>query len=651
MSDTQARTRKLGIAFKLSLLILTSTTLIFLAAFGYNYLESRSLVLKYVEENAGNLTLATAQRIENILKGVKAAPSYLASSLEFMHGSRPELLKQIENMVKLDPDIFGSTAAFEPYAYDSRSFYFAPYYYEEKDQMKFSWLGGKDYRYHRLDWYLLPRKLERPVWSEPYFDKGGGNIEMSTFSVPFYRSVKGRRTFAGVVTADMSLKRLKDIVSKVTIYRTGYAFLISKKGVFVTHPNKDWILHGSIFSVADAAGDPELRKIGKDMVQGGKGFVPLPVHFTGKKAWMYYAPLPSAGWSIGVVIPEDELFADIRNLGWIVLAIGIAGFAFLFLVVIFISNTITGPLRKLAGTAAEIAKGSLDAALPEKKSADEVGDLTDSFENMRRALKEYIANLKETTAAKERMESELKIAHTIQMSFLPKRFPPFPEKEEFDIYAMLVPAREVGGDLYDFFLLDDDTLFFSVGDVSGKGVPAALFMAASKIAMKGFVNLNVDLSETLGKVNRELCVDNETTMFVTVFCGTLNFKTGELRYSNAGHNPPLLLRQGKDPEWLPLPEGLFLGVFEDSAYKTLSTRMNPGDTLLLYTDGVTEAMNREGQAYSDERLFGLAGKNAGASPENLVRDVVRSVQEYAGEEPQSDDITLLVLQYKGSSKI
>jgi len=176
-------------------------------------------------------------------------------------------------------------------------------------------------------------------------------------------------------------------------------------------------------------------------------------------------------------------------------------------------------------------------------------------------------------------------------------------------------------------------------------------MAASKIAMKGSMSRDTDLSETLGKVNRELCVDNEATMFVTVFCGTLNFKTGELHYSNAGHNPPLLLRPGKDPEWLPLPEGLFLGVFEDSAYKTVSTQINPGDTLLLYTDGVTEAMNREGQAYSDERLFGLAGKKAGVSPETLVRDVVQSVHEYAGEEPQSDDITLLVLQYKGSSKI
>jgi hypothetical protein len=197
MPDAGAEIRKRGLAFRLTLWILASTTFIFLAAFGYDYLESRALVLKYVEQNAGNLTLATAQQIEKILRGVDAAPRHLASSLEFMHFSRRDLLKQIEAMVKRDRDIFGSTAAFEPYACDPRAFYFAPYYCEVNDQIKLSWLGGKDYRYHEWDWYLRPKKLNRPVWSEPYFDEGGGNIVMSTFSVPFYRNLRGKRTFAG----------------------------------------------------------------------------------------------------------------------------------------------------------------------------------------------------------------------------------------------------------------------------------------------------------------------------------------------------------------------------------------------------------------------------------------------------------------------
>ncbi len=640
--------KKRGLAFKLSLFILASTTVIFLAAFGYDYIESRNMVMNSVKKNAENLALSTAHRIETILRGVDSAPRYMAASLEHSEFSPTGLTTQIENNVKLNPDIFGSAVAYEPYFYFPESRYYCPYYSREKGHLKFSLLGGKNYQYHLWDWYLLPKELGKAVWSEPYFDEGGGNTIMSTFSVPFYKNVAGVRKFAGVVTADMSLTWLKDIISRVSIYRTGYAFLISQNGVFITHPNKDLIMRESIFSVAETAGDHTLRNIGRKMIHGEEGFVALPKYFAGKKAWMYYVPLPSAGWSIGVVIPEDELFADIRDLSRIVMIIGIIGFAFLFLVVISISKNITNPLRQLARTTSEIARGSLDVTLPQERSSDEVGELTTSFENMQLALKEYITNLKETTAAKERMESELKIARTIQMSFLPKRFPPFPEKKEFDIYATIVPAREVGGDLYDFFLLDDDTLFFSIGDVSGKGVPAALFMAVSKLLMKGTVNLETNLASALEKVNRELCLENEAMMFLTYFCATLNFRTGELCYSNAGHNPPLILRAGDKAQWLDLPDGFLLGVMENSSYKTMTTFLNPGDTLLLYTDGVTEAMNANGQPFSDNSLKELVVKLSGQKPDLMVQEIVKQVQSFAGNAPQSDDITILALYYRGA---
>lgn len=647
MSAASAKNKKRGLAFKLSVFILASTTLIFLAAFGYNYAETRRLVMKNVEENAGNLAYSTANRIETILRGVEGSPRYMAASLEHIKYSQPELMKQIADSVQLNPDIFGAAVAYEPYAYNPRLRDFCPYYSRQKDRLKFSWLGGKNYRYHLWDWYSLPKELGRAVWSEPYFDEGGGNAVMSTFSVPFYKDVRGIRKFSGVVTADMSLAWLQDIISRVTIYRTGYAFLISQNGVFITHPDKYLVMRESIFTVAEAANDVTLRNIGRRMIHGKTGFVALPEYFTGKKAWMYYVPLQSAGWSIGVVIPDEELFADVHRLSRIVLIIGIVGFAFLFFVITAISRNITNPLRKLAQTTTEIAKGSLDVALPQERTSDEVGELTTSFENMQVALKEYISNLKETTAAKERMESELKIARTIQMSFLPKKFPPFPEKKEFDIYAAIVPAREVGGDLYDFFLLDDDTLFFSIGDVSGKGVPAALFMAVSKLLMKGTVSMEIELSEALARVNRELCTENDAMMFLTYFCATLNFRTGEMRYSNAGHNPPLIRRAGGKPEWLDLPEGFLLGILEDSSYRTETIYLNPGDALLLYTDGVTEAMNTEGLPYSDESLQTLVESLEEAKPETLVQEVVRHVQDFAGEAPQSDDITVLALRYKG----
>jgi len=278
-----------------------------------------------------------------------------------------------------------------------------------------------------------------------------------------------------------------------------------------------------------------------------------------------------------------------------------------------------------------------------------VGDLSLSFENMRLALKEYVANLAATTAAKERIESELKIAHLIQRSLLPKRFPPFPDHLEFDIYAGLQAAKEVGGDLYDFFLLDEQRLFFSIGDVSGKGVPAALFMAVTRTLMKGIADQHLLPSQVLAKVNHELYVDNEQMMFVTLFCGVLDLRTGELRYTNAGHLPPLLLRASRPVAWLDLPKGVVLGVSEAPAYTTRTLQLQPRDALLLYTDGVNEAMNPAKELFGDERLRAFAEAHAGTAPKELVEDLFGSVRRFASGEEQSDDITVLALQFRGGN--
>jgi len=642
--------KRRGLAFKLSLMILTGTAVIFTAAFGYNYIYSRNQILRDVEINAQNLTLAAVGRIETVLQGAQKDPLTFAHVLSTQTLDHATLLKRIDALLDNNPEIFGSTAAFEPYAFDPKVRAFAPYAFRDGNTLKHINIGDNNYPYIYLDWYQVPKELERAVWSEPYFDEGAGNIMMSTYSVPFFRVGGGTRVLTGIVTADISLDWLVDIVSRLSPYQSGFAFLISQSGVFVTHPDREWIMHESIFSVAEAADDPELRKTGRAMIRGENGFVALRDHFAGQKAWMYYAPLPSVGWSIGVVFPEEALFAAIRDLNRVVLLIGTAGFAILFLIIVLVSGTITRPLRTLAAEATEIARGNLDVEVSDLASRDEVGDLSRSFDNMKVALKEYIAHLAETTAAKERYESELKIARTIQMSFLPKTFPPFPEYAEFDIYATLVPAKEVGGDLYDFFLLDGDHLFFSIGDVSGKGVPAALFMAAAKTLMKGTASREMAPSEILSKVNHELCLENDSMMFVTVFCGILNFRTGEVRYSNAGHNPPLVLKPGRPPEWLPLPEGFLLGAMEDSPYETRQILLAPGDTLLLYTDGVTEAMNGDKLFYEERRLVRVTEEHGQTPPEELVGEVLRSVRAFAGSEPQSDDITMLALSFRGRAE-
>lgn len=649
MPSSSNKARRFGLGFKLALFILTSTTLIFAAAFAYNYYSSRQIILKNVAESAKNLAHASVQRMETVFTAVDRIPAFLAFTMDDGFPPLPEIKDFLTDFLHAVPEVYGATVSFEPYAFEPRTRYFAPYCYKDKDGLSFTMLGGDGYDYFLQDWYLIPKELGKAMWSEPYFDEGGGNILMTSLSVPFYRTdpQSGGKTFSGVVTADISLDWLMSMVSKISVYNSGYAFLVSKNGVFVAHPEKRYLMRESIFSLAESMASPELREIGKAMVRGREGYSRLPEAFFGKPAWVYYAPVPATGWSMGIIVPENELLADLHVLSREILTIGAIGFALLFAVIAAISIRITRPLRALADKTAEIAKGNLDVDLPAPKGRDEVDALSRSFSDMRNALKDYIANLTETTKAKERMESELKIAKNIQMSFLPKRFPPFPDIGRFDLHASLEPAREVGGDLYDFFLLDDSHLFFSVGDVSGKGVPAALFMAVTKTLIKGNAEPGLDPADILTKVNAELCVENDALLFVTMFCAILDFTTGRLTFSNAGHNPPVLMRQGGEPGFLPVPRGVFLGIMDDAVYKTGTIDMAPGDALVVYTDGVTEAMNEMEELYTGQRLLALLHDAPDHDAAALANTVMESVIAYEGDAPQADDITVLALTYKG----
>jgi phosphoserine phosphatase RsbU/P len=259
------------------------------------------------------------------------------------------------------------------------------------------------------------------------------------------------------------------------------------------------------------------------------------------------------------------------------------------------------------------------------------------------------ARLIEAYVEKQRMEEALKLAHDIQMSMLPKIFPPFPERHEFDIFAAIAPAKEVGGDLYDFFFLDDDHLCFAVGDVSGKGVPASLFMAVTKTLFRATASIGGTPGEILARLNAEICRDNESCMFVTVFCGILNIRTGQVDYSNGGHNLPYYLHQrGVSP--LESLGGRALGLVKQSPYASGRMVLGPGEALLLYTDGVTEAMDSRERLYSDQRLAEFLASNRGSAPRQIIGDLIGDVRQFAGGAPQSDDITVLALLYFGTTK-
>ena len=291
----------------------------------------------------------------------------------------------------------------------------------------------------------------------------------------------------------------------------------------------------------------------------------------------------------------------------------------------------------------QIGEGDLQAPLPKIRSRSEVGELTSSFSAMQVALQSYIENLKAETSAREKIEGELSVARTIQMGLLPKSFP---DRREIDLFAELIPAHTIGGDLYDFFFLDDDHLFIAIGDVSGKGVPASLFMAITRTLFRSLIDPAVPLERTVNLVNEELCKDNPNSIFVTFLAGILRLSTGVLELCNAGHNPPLLRTAAGSVSRLRIRTNIPVGISEDHVFASDRVTLRPGDQLVMFTDGITEAENGREELFGESRLEPIVRSAMGSSSETMTGKIISGVRNFSAEAEQSDDITVMVLTLK-----
>lgn len=321
----------------------------------------------------------------------------------------------------------------------------------------------------------------------------------------------------------------------------------------------------------------------------------------------------------------------------------------------YIEKNITTPIESISNIAKNYVSDSNgitnDVSIISKceqyaSQESEVGILALSFEKMIKDLKIYIKNLEKVTAEKERINTELNVAQKIQADMLPRKFPAFPGRNEFDVYAMNIPAKEVGGDFYDFFLIDDNHLAIVIGDVSGKGVPAALFMAITKTLIKNHTQLGKSPAEVFNTVNNQLYEGNDENMFVTAWMGILEIETGIFTYVNAGHNPPLLKHDGEDYNWLKSKPGFVLGGMENIQYNQNMITLNPGDRAYLYTDGVTEATNCDDELFGDSRLLKVINSKKDPELKNLLLYVQEKIDVFVRGREQFDDITMLVMKYK-----
>ena len=639
MKKTKIKFSK-SVSGRLMVRVLIVSAIIFTLTFAIFLRMAANKMREEATKHAHSELSNTIHQIDAVLHAVEIAVENTAWVVPHRLDS-PEFIYDVtERLLQNNEFIYGCAVAFEPDYFSSEGHYFSPYSYRmENGEIKSMQLGSDTYDYHYMDWYQIPKLLDKPYWSEPYYDEGGGEKMMTTFSKPLYDS-EGK--LYAIITADLSLEWLTELVGNIKAFEKSYNLMVSRNASYIVHPDHNLLLNETIFSSTYGDDDESLKKLQDDMVNCRAGEVLRTKE--GQKFFVFYSPVETTQWVVAIVCPRSELYMDVKMLRNLLIVLGIIA---LLLMIVMNYNGIrkvVAPVEEFSDVAKKIANGDFTAELPLIQSEDELKELHDSFEYLQHSLVNYIEELKSTTANKERIESELRIAHNIQMGMLPKIFPPFPERDDLALSAKLVPAKEVGGDLYDFFI-EDEKLYFIIGDVSGKGVPASLVMAVACRLFRSVAAHFDKPEEIISSLNDSLSEGNESGMFCTAFLGILDLKTGLLKYCNAGHNPPLIIDTKGNVLPMRVEPNLPLGMFCGYPYEGQETRISRQMMLYMYTDGVNEAENKEKELFGDRRLISLLRLNASKTPTEIIDETFAEVNCHANGAEQSDDITVMCFKY------
>lgn len=628
-------------ATRLSLYIVSVVGGLFLISFAVYYYSVRETIINEAFKTSQSQLSLVIKSIDTILEGVELSVNNAVCYINEEIDSPDSFQHIINNMISSNPSIYGASIAIEPFFYKPYGRYYMLYGCKAGDEIEFEVLGSEEYDYHIMDWYQIPKLLDKDYWSEPYFDIGGGNTLMTTFT-KLLRDKNNK--VIGVITADVSLEWLSQMVLANKPYEDSYAFMLSRNAYYLVHRDKDRILSETFYTATANMTDPQVKRIGEEMLSQQSGH--RRFYNDDVLSYAFYEPILRIGWSAGTVSTESSVMAEFNRMTRMVLIIAICGLLLIFIFTVIIIQNLTRPLKIFSQSASIVAQGNFDTPIPEIRSRDEMYELRNSFVNMQHSLKSYVAELQTTTAIKERIESELEIANQIQMGMLPKVFPPFPEHDSIDLFAKLTPAKEVGGDLYDFFILDDK-LFFTVGDASGKGIPASLLMVVTSSLFRFIASQMSEPDKILENLNNAIAENNEANMFITLFVGVLDLSTGELVYSNAGHNPPVLINEERGAEFINTYPNLALGVFPNIVFKSQRIDLHQGDAIFLYSDGLTEAENSAKDLYSESRLIDILNRiDSHSSPRMAVDLVEQSVNDFVQGNEQSDDLTMMMITFK-----
>ena len=582
-------------------------------------------------------------RIETMVQVVKTATFNNRDEVEAHLESPEAVFDALERELRVNKRLVGCFAAFEPDYYQGQGRWFEAYaYYTDSTHIERRQIGSPKHDYFNGVWYEKGFGLERSddgYLTDPYFDDSVGSSLYCSYVLPLFDS-KDRKV--GVYGADLNL----DWIDKMVL---GAEAKVKQIGSMESDPDNPDDVNAFFIQILDSKGkkiagtetidEETLKKIQKNDSLSDK-----KMKINDETYYLYSKRIAHTGWTLVVAQHWEMVFFDGIILGIIIVFFMAVGMLVIFFFMSCSIRRATKPLGFLSESAQEVAKGNFDTSLPTFKHNDEVAQLRDSFDTMQQSLKQYVEELKVSTAAKASIESELNVAQSIQMSMLPKTFPAFPERKDIELYAALTPAKGVGGDLYDFFI-HDEKLFFCIGDVSGKGVPASLVMAVTRTLFRNISAHTGEPSHIVETMNKNISEGNDNNMFVTLFVGVLDLATGHLRYCNAGHDAPFIQN-----DLLPCDPNLPVGAMPDISFSEQETMIAPDTTIFLYTDGLTEAENATCELFGMQRVTNVITHFNG-SPQQLIETMTDAVHKFVGDTEQSDDLTMLAIKYKQNTTI
>ena len=633
--------RKLSVRVSLSVVFFAAV--IFTIALGFFFYQSREAVRQEAINRATQILDKTSLRVEGILNRVEVASS-MTEWLVQRHPNRPDsMFVYSRGMLLNNPDFYNCSIAFEPYYFKKYGRYFSAYSKHDGDSIRTIQGGSDMYQYFFADWYLMPTLLDKPCWTEPYMD-----LDMTTNTsemvTSYCQTIKDhQKNVIGVINTSLSLNWLSQTISAVKPYPHSYSIMIGRGGTYFVHPDSTKISRETIFTHTLERPDTAVTSLGYAMQRGEEGMKRMILN--GEECYVFYKPLGQTGCSMAIVCPDSDIFGGFDRLRRTVMTIVIVGLLLMLYFFIRIITRELSPLRRLAFEAETIASGQFDAQLPDFRRTDEIGQLSQSFGNMQQSLVKFIEELKDTTAQKVSIERDLHVASSIQMGMLPKKFPTYPDRDDVQLYASLTPAKEVGGDLFDFYFRDEK-LFFCIGDVSGKGVPASLFMAVTRSIFRTVSAQESMPDRIMTTMNKTIVDMNTSNMFVTLFVGVLDLPTGRMYYCNAGHDAPLLIGSGVG--MLPCDNNIPVGFRPSWKYTLQEAQIFTGTTIFLYTDGLTEAMDATKAQFRMERVNDVAARALALQqhdPKLLISQMTEAVHQFVGDAEQSDDLTMMAIQY------